>query len=89
MRRERDKNLDDPLVIEFLTSRGWHSYYNENYWVNTKCITDPMSQDYTNYGMSVTEALHYELEGRSAFGPTPFASLLGSGAKLNNYGRTK
>ena len=74
---------------KFLESRGWHTWYNPNYWVNKKCVKDPSAQDYTNYGMPLEEALRYEREGRGSFDPTPLAGLMGGGAALNNYNRGK
>lgn len=49
--------------VTWLRSRGWHSYYNENYWVHPKTVADPKQQDYTNYGMSAEDAIAYERIG--------------------------
>lgn len=46
---------------EFLLSHGWSPWYNENYWVHPKTITDPTRQDYTDYGLSLDKACEYEL----------------------------
>lgn len=46
--------------IEFLKSKGWHTYYNENYWVHPKTVQDKRIQDYTNYGMSLEQAYDFE-----------------------------
>jgi len=55
-----------------LRARGWHTWYNEEYWVNPDTITDPKIQDYTNYGMSFEEALKWEAFGRPKFKPIGF-----------------
>jgi hypothetical protein len=48
------------LTRKYLEANGWHTYYNDNYWVNKKVIKDPKSQDYTNYGMTMEEAVSYQ-----------------------------
>lgn len=64
----------------FLKSRGWHQWYNDNYWVNPKCIQDPQAQDYTNYGMSLEQAIKYENDGAKPFAPIGqmFNNLVGT-----------
>lgn len=46
-----------------LQSRGWHTWYNEDYWVNPKCVIDPLQQDYTNYGCTFDQAVSKEING--------------------------
>lgn len=69
-----------PEFEKILEKAGWHTWYNDNYWVNRKCVKDPMSQDYTNYGMSFEEAVLHEAFGNKPFGPNPLAGLFGIGA---------
>lgn len=40
--------------LKFLKSKGWHQWYNENYWVKEDLVEDGL--DYTNYGFSLEEA---------------------------------
>lgn len=47
---------------EYLLARGWHTWYNEDYWVNPNIIKDSKSQDYTNYGMNIDKAYIFETE---------------------------
>ncbi len=70
-----------------LEKLGWSRYYNENYWVHKKTVKDHSSQDYTNYGMGLFEAIAYELEHRGPMPGHPLAGLMGSGAILNNFGK--
>lgn len=48
---------------KFLEERGWSTWYHRDYWVHPKTIKDPSRQDYTNYGMSMEAAIHWELDG--------------------------
>ncbi len=48
----------------FLIEKGWHQYYNPNYWVHPDSVEDPKSQDYTDYGMNLEDALYYESIGK-------------------------
>lgn len=41
---------------ERLEKEGWHTWYNDNYWVHPKVVQNPEIQDYTNYGMSLEDA---------------------------------
>jgi hypothetical protein len=49
-------------IAAFLSERGWHPWYNDNYWINKKCVTDNTRQDYTMYGLSLQDAYTYEVE---------------------------
>lgn len=51
----------------YLESKGWHTWYNPEYWVHTKTIVDPKRQDYTNYGMSLERAYAYEINNEKPF----------------------
>ncbi len=77
----------DEDMKSYLEARGWHTWYNPNYWVNPKCVHDRTRQDYTNYGFPLEEAFAYEVEGRTPMMPSVFAGLMGSGAVLNNFGQ--
>ena len=44
----------------YLKKHGWHTWYNPDYWVNPKVIADPKSQDYTNYGMTIDDAVVWQ-----------------------------
>lgn len=50
-------------VENFLCDRGWRPWYHPNYWVHPKTVSDPASQDFTAYGMSVSDAYQYEMDG--------------------------
>lgn len=52
------------MTKKWLQERGWHTWYNENYWVHRDSVEDPSSQDYTNYGMSFKDAVAYENLGK-------------------------
>lgn len=52
---------------KFLRSRGWETWYNPNYWVHPKTIVDKSRQDYTNYGMSLNDAMKFETEKLEPF----------------------
>ena len=56
--------MSEEEKIKFLESHGWHTYYNDNYWVNPKTITNPNAQDYTNYGLSLEEAYAFETRSK-------------------------
>jgi len=71
------------LTRKWLEAKGWHTWYNENYWVNKKVVSDPTAQDYTNYGMSMDDAVAFEKKGKKPFSSTPLAGLFGSGARQN------
>lgn len=53
----------------YLTERGWHTYYNDNYWVNLKLVADPERQDYTDYGMDLESAYFHEMHKLGPFEP--------------------
>lgn len=55
--------------IDLLKKYGWHTWYNENYWVNPKTIINPKIQDYTNYGMSLEKAYEFETQNKKPFKP--------------------
>lgn len=66
-------NTEKPMTydekVAFVRRRGWGTWYHPNYWVNEKTITDPQRQDYTNYGMSLDDAVRWEQEGRAPIPP--------------------
>lgn len=45
---------------EFLISKGWRNI-SGNCWVHSRVVTNPCIQNYTNYGMTLEEAVQYEL----------------------------
>lgn len=53
--------------IKILESAGWHTWYNPNYWVHQKLIKDPLSQDYTNYGLNAEDAYIFETTNQKPF----------------------
>lgn len=55
---EKEKKAEEKFLIE----NGWHTWYNEDYWVHPKVISDPTRQDYTNYGMPRSDAIIFEKE---------------------------
>ncbi len=57
---------------EVLEKAGWSLWYNDNYWVHPKTITDPKSQDHTNYGMSLDDAYTFEVNNLA-----PHKSIMG------------
>lgn len=56
------KTLDIFFKETYLRNRGWNTWYNEDYWVHPKLIHSPLSQDYTNYGMSLDKAYEWEIK---------------------------
>ena len=46
--------------LAYLKKHGWGTWYHPDYWVNPKVIADPKSQDYTNYGMSLDDAVTWQ-----------------------------
>ena len=56
---------------KFLKDNGWHTWYNEEYWVHQKTISDSSRQDYTNYGMSLDKAYEFETNKSLPFKPLP------------------
>ena len=55
-------NKHKKLIEIFLKSRGWSTWYNDNYWIHPKTVSDPEKQDYTNYGMDLQSAFITEVE---------------------------
>jgi hypothetical protein len=55
--------------IDLLKQNGWHTWYNENYWVHTKTVVNPKVQDYTNYGMSLEAAYEFETQDKKSYKP--------------------
>ena len=51
----------------FLTKRGWAPWYHEDYWVNTKMVTDPSISDYTNHGLSLEKAFSFTVKHINKF----------------------
>ncbi len=56
---------------EFLKSRGWSTWYHHDYWVHPKTIKDKSRQDYTDYGLSMQDAVKYELENMPPWSGQP------------------
>lgn len=52
--------MTDEEKREFVKAHGWETYYNPAYWVHPKTVSNPRIQDYTNYGMSLDDAVVYE-----------------------------
>lgn len=48
----------------WMIDRGWHTWYNENYWVHPETVENPKTQDYTNYGITLEDAVRWEMDGR-------------------------
>lgn len=71
--------MTDAEKKAFLVERGWNTYYNPKYWVHPKTVANPEAQDYTDYGMSLDDAVRYEQEGRGPF-PRRGMILFGNGA---------
>jgi len=46
------------ILMEFLKSRGWRRWYNEDYWVKKDLVDDEL--DYTLYGFSLEDAVKVE-----------------------------
>lgn len=59
--KSRTITLD--MIKKFLNEMGWHTWYNENCWVNKRVVSNPDS-DYTQYGMSLVDAYSFELSGK-------------------------
>lgn len=74
---------------EFLLSRGWSTWYSENYWVHPESVEDPKSQDYTNYGMSLEDAVKYENLGRPKHKPLGMSGLSQLQLAVDTCGLTK
>lgn len=45
---------------KFLEHKGWHQWYNNNYWVHEQFGSE--STDYTNHGFSLEDAYKFETE---------------------------
>lgn len=45
---------------EFIKSKGWYQWYNENYWCHSQFDTE--QTDCTNWGMSLDEAYKFETD---------------------------
>ena len=52
--------MTDEEKRAFVQARGWNTYYNPKYWVHPKTIVDENVQDFTNYGMSLDDAVVFE-----------------------------
>lgn len=63
------------MTKDELISKGWDTWYNDDYWVHPKTVADPTRQDYTYYGMSFEKAVEWERENRQ---PIPAGRDLGS-----------
>ena len=74
---------------EFLRSKGWHTWYNEKYWVHPECVEDKTRMDYTNYGMTIEDAVKYEKLGKPkfAFFPLPYLSKMDMAIKTQGLNK--
>ena len=61
--------MSEAEKMAFVKERGWSTWYNEAYWVNPATVADPKQQDYTNYGMSLDDAIRWENIGRPPHKP--------------------
>jgi hypothetical protein len=77
--------MTDSEKKEFLKSRGWSTWYNENYWVNPAVVVDKKRQDHTNYGMDLESAYFHEINELGPFdvplGGIPRMSMVAKGMK--------
>ena len=75
------------MIAEEAKKLGWETWYNDNYWVHEKTISDPKSQDYTNYGMNLEDMEAYEKAGcpkfQAGLGFPHLSMLKGFGEILN------
>jgi len=56
---KKNNNGDTKTVLmDFLKSKGWHQWYNKNYWVKKDLVDDEL--DYTQYGFCLEEAVKIE-----------------------------
>jgi len=82
---------------ELLKSKGWSTWYNENYWVHPQFASP--SVDYTTRGMNTNEAYDFETDAKSRektlkgmalyFGALNALSSLGHQQRTNNPGDKK
>lgn len=64
MGRDALDEVSESAKIEYLKRHGWYSWYHKDYWCHpTKTTTDRLRQDHTNYGMSLSEAYTFEING--------------------------
>lgn len=56
--KRKHENLDRSLIAIFLRSRGWDTWYSENYWVHEDMAP---GKDHTKYGTSLQLAFIYEV----------------------------
>lgn len=68
--------MEKKLSLNSMIADGWHTYYHPNYWVNKKVVDDPTRQDYTDYGMSLDEAIEWEENGCNKIGMTPLNEMV-------------
>ena len=63
---------------KWLRKRGWSQWYNPQYWVHPDSVEDPSHMDYTNYGMTIDDAIKYEKIGKPPhkFSALPYFSRL-------------
>lgn len=45
---------------EYLKSKGWFTWYNENYWCHNQF--DSEERDCTNWGMNIDDAYKFEID---------------------------
>jgi hypothetical protein len=50
-------------ATEFLTERGWATWYNPAYWVHPDTVTCQRCRDYTNWGVPMERAVEMERKG--------------------------
>lgn len=55
------------MTEEEMRDRGWGTWYHKDYWVHRESVTDPESQDFTDYGFTFEDAVRYELLGKPKF----------------------
>lgn len=56
-------SLEKDEKERFLKERGWRTWHSDSYWVNPKTVEDKSRQDYTNYGLSMDDAIRFEFRG--------------------------
>lgn len=63
---------------EFLKSRGWFQWYNENYW----CHEQFGSKDCTNYGLSLNNAYEFETDKQAKTKILRGMNMVATGRKI-------
>lgn len=57
--KRKNDNLETCLIEIFLRSRGWYTYYSENYWAHKDMVDFGM--DETTRGTDIINAFIYEV----------------------------